>query len=129
MAGGGKKRPTVIVADDHPSVHPLLSRILTRELEVIDNVFDGLALLESADRHCPDLIVVDVCMPGLDGIEAVKRLRSRYPALAVVVISTDVGEEQVRRAMKAGADVFISKASAAENLLPAARAALRAERA
>ena len=119
------KRPTVIIADDHPAVHPLLSRILRRELDVVENVFDGQALVEAVNRLCPDLVVVDIYMPVLDGIEAVKQIHARFPGLAVVFISTDAAEENIQRARLAGAHAFVQKALAAEELLPAARAALR----
>lgn len=121
------RRPTVIIADDHVAVHPLLSRILKRELDVVENVFDGQALVESANRLCPDLVVVDIFMPVLDGIEAVKRIHAQFPGLPAVLISTDAGEENLQRARTSGAHAFVEKASAAEELLPAARAALRGE--
>ena len=118
------RRPTVIIADDHADVHPLLRRSLEPEMNVVGNVFDGQALLDATSRLFPDLIVVDVWMPVLDGIEAVKRLRAQSSTAAVVFISTDAGEENVQRALKTGALAFVLKASAAEDLLPAARAAL-----
>ncbi len=118
----------MIIADDHGDVHPLLRRILEPELDVVESVFDGQALLDATGRLRPDLIVVDVVMPVLDGIEAVKRLKVLSSAVAVVFISTDAGEENVRRALKTGASAFVRKASAAEHLLPAARAALKGQR-
>lgn len=122
------KRPTVIIADDNPAIHPLISRVLRRELDVVESVFDGKALVEATNRLRPDLIVVDVYMPVMDGIEALKRVHGRFPDLPVVVISTDVGEENMQRARLAGAHAIVEKASAAEKLLPAARAALSGRR-
>lgn len=121
-------KPTVIIADDHQDVHPLLRRILEPEFYVVESVFDGLALVNATWRLRPDLIVVDVLMPVLDGIEAVKRLKAQSSTVKVVFISTDAGEENVLRALQTGASVFVRKASAAEDLLPAARAALRGQR-
>jgi len=118
------KRPTVIIADDNAAIHPLLSRILRSELEVVESVFDGQALIEATSRLHPDLLVVDVYMPVLDGIEAVKRIHARFPDLPAVLVSTDAGEENVQRARLAGAHAVVNKASAAEELLLAARAAL-----
>ena len=118
------RRPTAIIADDHVEVHPLLRRILESEIEILENVFDGQALVDAAVRLHPDLIVVDIVMPGLDGIEAVKRIKERSSPVAVVFISTDAAEDNVQRALKTGARAFVRKASAAEHLLPAARAAL-----
>lgn len=122
------RQPTVIIADDHGEVHPLLRRILEPELDVVEDVYDGQALLEAAGRLRPDLIVVDVYMPVLDGIETVKRLKAQSSTVAIVFISTDGGEENVRRALQTGALAFVQKATAAEQLLPAARAALKGQR-
>jgi CheY-like chemotaxis protein len=118
------KRPTVIVADDNAAIHPLICRILQCELDVVGNVFDGQALVEATTSRHPDLVVVDVYMPVLDGIEALKRIHSLFPDLPAVLISTDAGQENLQRARLAGAHAIVKKASAAEDLLPAARAAL-----
>ena len=123
-----EERPTVIIADDHAAIHPLLRRILEPELNVIDGVFDGQALVDAVLRLHPDLIVVDVAMPVLDGIDAVKQLQAWRSGTAVVFISTDAAAENVARALRSGALAFVRKASAAEQLLPAARAALRGQR-
>jgi CheY-like chemotaxis protein len=121
------KRLTAIIADDNLGVHSLLRRVMEVEFEVVHTVVDGEALLEATLRLQPALIVVDVMMPVLDGIEAVMRLRARSCSAVVVFISTDAGEENVRRAFQTGACTFVRKASAAEDLLPAARAALRGQ--
>jgi CheY-like chemotaxis protein len=122
------KRPTVILADDNAAIHPLICRILQCELDVVGNVFDGQALVEATNSHHPDLVVIDIYMPVLDGIEALKRIHSRFPGLPAVLISTDTGQENVQRARLAGAHGIVKKASAAEELLPAARAALVGQR-
>lgn len=122
------RRPTVIVADDHAAIHPLIARILRPEADVVEDVFDGQALVEAVERLCPDLIVVDVYMPVLDGIEALKRIRARFPELAAILISTDAGADNMQRARTVGAHAFVYKGSAAEALLVAARAVLRGER-
>lgn len=122
--GSVAKRQTVIIADDNAAIHPLLSRILERELDVVGNVFDGQALVEATDRLRPDLVVVDIYMPVLDGVEALKNIRANFPDLPAVLISTDAGEENLQRARLAGVHTVVKKASAAEDLLPAVRAAL-----
>jgi two-component system, NarL family, response regulator LiaR len=122
------KKPTAIIADDNESVHGLLRRVMEAEFDVVHTVLDGQALIEAALRLQPAVIVVDVVMPVLDGIEAVTRLKGHCPKTAVIFISTDAGEESVRRAFKTGARSFVRKASAAEDLLPAARAALNGQR-
>ena len=122
------RRPTAIIADDHAEVHPLLRRILEPEFEVVEDVLDGQSLLQAALYFRPDLIVVDVLMPVMGGIEAVKRLSAQLSTVAIVFISTDTDEENVKRALRIGARAFVGKASVAEHLLPAARAALNGQR-
>ena len=122
------RRWTVITADDHAAVHPLLRRLLEPEFDVVASVFDGQALVEATDRLCPDLIVVDILMPVLSGIEAVQRLKAQSSPVAVVFITTDGGRETLQRALGTGALGFVRKASAAEDLLPAARAAIQGHR-
>jgi len=122
------RRPTVIIADDHADVHPLLRRILEPEFDVVGNVFDGQSLIEATGRLRPDLIVVDVLMPVLNGIEAVKKIKAQSSTVAVVLISTDAGEGNVQRALGTGALAFVRKASAAEHLVLAACAALKGQR-
>lgn len=118
----------MIIADDHLEVHSLLRRILEPECDVVEDVFDGRALVDAAGRLLPDLIIVDLYMPVLSGIEAVQRLQGGSRRSAVVFISTDASEENVQRALKVGGRAFVRKASAAEELLPAARAALQEQR-
>ena len=122
-----KGRPTVVIADDHAAVHPLLRRILEPDLDIVECVLDGEALLDAVARLHPDLIVVDVVMPILNGVEAVLRLKAQSSTVAIVFISTDAGKENVQRVLSTGALAFVSKASAAEHLLPAAHAALKGQ--
>lgn len=118
------RRPTVIIADDNQAIHPLITRILRRELDVVESVFDGQALVDATNRLLPDLVVVDVYMPVLNGIEALKRIHARFPDLPAVLISTDASDENMQRARLAGVIGVVKKASAAEELLLAARAAI-----
>jgi DNA-binding NarL/FixJ family response regulator len=118
----------VIIADDHVEVHPLLRRILEPEFDVVDDVFNGQALLKAALYLRPDLIVVDVLMPVMGGIEAVKLIKAQLSTIAVVFVSTDAEQESVKRALRSGGRGFVRKAAAAEHLLPAARAALGGQR-
>jgi DNA-binding NarL/FixJ family response regulator len=123
-----KRRPTVIIADDYVHVHPLLRRLLEPEFEVVEDVFDGQALLEATWRLKPDLIVVDVFMPVLGGIEAVQQLKAQSSRVSVVFITADDEQETMHRALNTGALGYVRKASAAEDLLPAAQAVLRGQR-
>jgi DNA-binding NarL/FixJ family response regulator len=118
----------VVFADDHPGIHPLIRRILvTADFEVVDAVFDGPALIASARFHAPDALVVDIAMPGMSGIEALRRMDGARPR-AVVVLTTHADPILLEQAIAAGALGYVLKAKAASDLGPALRAALRGER-
>lgn len=126
--GADRSCVTVIIADDHKPVHVLLRRLLREtEFEIIESVFGGQALVEAAARLKPHLIIVDVCMPVLDGIEAVQQVKVHSPEISVVFISVDHENDTVERALRTGALGFVRKGSAAEDLLLAARTVLRGQ--
>ena len=117
----------VVIADDHAGIHPLIRRILEPEFDIVDAVFDGQALLDSARAHEPDVLVVDISMPVMNGIEAIRRLEAPRTR-AVVVLTTHADPSLLEQAVKAGALGYVLKASAVTDLAPAIRAALRGER-
>lgn len=117
----------VVFADDHAGIHPLVRRILEPQFEVVDAVFDGRALVDSAERHAPDVLVVDIAMPHLNGIDAVRRLSPQSKA-AVVFLTTHADGALLSQALEAGARGYVLKAAAAADLVPAIHAALRGER-
>ena len=117
----------LVLADDHAGIHPLIRRILGSEFEIVDAVLDGRALVESALANSPDVLVVDISMPGLSGIEAIRSLGPSLPK-AVVVLTTHADPNLVEQAFRAGASGYVLKAKAAMDLAPAIHAALRGER-
>jgi len=118
--------PTVLLADDNPRIHGLVARILGDEFQMLDGAADGEELIETALRLMPDVLVVDIGMPRLNGIEAVKRLSSWRPA-AVVFLTSHGETSLVEQAMAAGGLGYVLKESAVEDLALAIRAALRSE--
>ncbi len=117
----------VVIADDHAGIHPLIRRILEPEFDIVDAVFDGQALMDSARAYEPDVLVVDISMPVMSGIEAIRRLETARTR-AVVVLTTHADLNLLDQAVKAGALGYVLKARAATDLAPAIRAALRGER-
>ena len=114
----------MLIADDHPSVNEALKRILCAEFEVVGAVEDGLALLRAVAELAPDVIVVDVSMPELDGFSALQRLKSNGSDVKVILISAFHEPSFVRIALEWGASGFVLKHSAYDELIPAVRAAL-----
>lgn len=116
-----EQRPTVILADDHPMMLEGMRRFLEPVLEVVATVPDGLELVEAVTRLRPDLAIVDVSMPGLDGIEATRRLAEVSPATRVLVLSFHGEASWVQAAFEAGAWGYLAKTAAAAEIELAVR--------
>jgi len=119
-----ERRPRAVLADDHPMMLTGLRKLLERELEVMETVTDGEALLAAAERRRPDLVITDVEMPGLDGIEATRRLQAILPEVKVLILSIHADPSCVRAAFEAGAWGYLSKTSAPEEIERAVREVL-----
>jgi len=110
------KKPTLLLADDHAIVLDGLRRLLEPEFDLVGSVGDGWALLEGAARLNPDVIVADVSMPLLNGIEAVRRLKKMNPCCKVVILSMHGELEIATEALRAGASAYVLKHSAIDML-------------
>lgn len=119
-----RRRPTLLLADDHPMMLEGLRRLLERDYEVIGTARDGKTLLEIAERQRPDLVITDLSMPGVGGIEATRWLLALLPAVRVVVLSIHAEPSQVRMAFEAGAYAYLTKACAPEEIETALREVL-----
>jgi DNA-binding NarL/FixJ family response regulator len=118
------KRPRVLLADDHRLVAEGLKSLLTPDFELVGLVEDGRALVAEAKRLRPDVIVADITMPRLNGLEALALLKADNPAVKVVIITMHRESAYARRAISAGASGFVLKHSAPTELVAAIRAAL-----
>jgi len=118
-------RLRVLVVDDQALVRAGFSSILQREadLEVVGEAADGVEALEAVGRTNPDVVLMDVRMPRMDGIAATRQLRARHPAVRVVVLTTYDLDEYLLEALRAGACGFLLKDVRAEHLPGAVRAA------
>lgn len=116
--------PTVLLADDHPVMLGGLRRLLEPELEVVATVTDGQDLLDAAEHLRPDLVITDVSMPGLDGIEATRLLQVILPGVRVLILSISAEPSCVRAAFEAGAWAYLTKSSAPEEIERAVREVL-----
>ena len=117
------RRARVLLADDHRIVGDGLKQILEPEFELVGIVEDGFALLEAAAEEKPDVIVTDISMPGLNGIEALEELKKTDPDVQVVCMTMHTNVAYARRALDAGALGYVLKHSAADELVMAVRAA------
>lgn len=120
-------RSRVLLADDHRMVAEGLKSLLTPEFELVEVVEDGRALIAAARKHRPDVIVADITMPHLNGIDALPQLREDHPEVRVVFLTMHRDVAYARRALEAGALGFVLKHSAPAELVTAIRAALKGQ--
>ncbi len=116
-------RTRVLLADDHRLVAQGLMRVLEQDFELLGIVEDGKALVDAARQVQPDVIVSDISMPGLSGIEALEQLKRDNPAVRVVFLTMHHNVAYARQAMNLGAMGYVLKHSAADELILAVRAA------
>ena len=117
-------RARVLLADDHRMVAEGVKRLLEEEFELAAVVEDGRQLVETARRLRPDVIVADITMPHLNGIEALRQLKQDNPEVRVVFLTMHKDAAYARRALEAGARGYVLKHSAQTELFLAVRAAL-----
>ncbi len=118
-------RPRLLLADDHTLFVEALQRVLEPEFELIGAVADGRALLEAAPRLAPDVILLDLSMPLLNGIDAAQQLRRLVPEAKLVFLSMHGDPTYVTEAFRAGASGYVLKRASATELVQAIRTALR----
>ena len=115
----------VLIVDDHAMVRRGMRDFLDLhgDLEVVGEAADGVAALEATDEFRPDVVVMDLMMPGMGGITAITQLKERHPATEVVAITSFIEEDRVVAAIEAGASGFLLKDAEADDLAAAIRSA------
>ena len=113
------RRPSILIADDHTIVAEGLVKLLSERFDVVATVADGTALIEAAERLRPDIIITDVNMPSVSGLEALERLKKRGVASKFVILTMHKETSVATKAMRAGASAFLLKVSAGEELIDA----------
>ncbi len=121
---------TLILADDHDVVRLGLRRLLEAEtdLNVIGEASDGLQVLPMVERLRPDILVLDLVMPGLNGLEVVRQVKKRVPKTHVIVLSMHANEAYVFEALRNGAVAYVLKGSNGSELVQAIRSVLAGQR-
>jgi DNA-binding NarL/FixJ family response regulator len=117
-------RARIVLADDHKDLLASVAAMLDPEFDVVDVVDDGEALVESACKHDPDVVVLDITMPNLNGMEAARRLMESGSRAKIVFLTVHQNEELVRAALDLGANGYVVKSRLPSDLAPALRAAL-----
>jgi DNA-binding NarL/FixJ family response regulator len=111
----------IIIVDDHQIVRAGLEQLLATDpsLSVVATAGDGTRAIALVAEHLPDLVLMDLSMPVMDGIEATRRIKAAFPEIAILVLSSHGDEDHVVRALEAGADGYLLKHSDPEQLLRA----------
>ena len=125
-----KKDIRVIIADDHPVVRKGLRMTLEEfgaEIELVGEAEDGKAAVRLVEEVQPDVVLLDIRMPGMDGLEALEHMRASSPQVAVVILTTYNEDAFLLRGLQAGACGYLLKDCPLETLLHAIRAAARGE--
>ena len=118
-------RPRVVIADDHTLVAELCKRLLESEYDVVGIVGDGRALVQAAEELKPDVIVVDIAMPVLNGFDAGLRVKERFPAVKVLYLTMNSDPELAAEALCRGCSGYLLKTCAVSELVTAVRTVLR----
>lgn len=114
-------RPRVLIADDHTLVVEGLRKILEPECQVVGAVEDGRSLLLAAEKMKPDIILLDISMPLLNGVEAARRIRAALPGARMIFVTMHADATYVAGAFRAGASGYVLKRCASLELLKAIR--------
>jgi DNA-binding NarL/FixJ family response regulator len=120
---------TVLLADDHTMVRKGLRTLLDAEadIEVIGEAEDGREAVSKATELRPHVVVMDITMPGLNGLEATRQIKQQFPQIQVVVLTMHTAEEYIVQILRAGASAYVVKRAAPSELISAVRAAHRSE--
>jgi DNA-binding NarL/FixJ family response regulator len=119
------KRPRVLLADDHRMLREAFTRLLETDCDVVGSVADGRALLAAAPDLRPDIVVLDIAMPLLNGLDAARQLKQEMPEVKVIFLTMSEDPDIVAEAFRAGGSGYLLKHSAASELLQAVREVYR----
>src|SRR6478735_4952842 len=110
------KRPRVLLADDHRLIREAFAQLLEPSCDVVGTVADGRALLAAATELRPDIVVLDIAMPMLNGLDAARQLKGLMPEVKVIFLTVSEDPDLAAEAFRCGASGFLLKNSAATEL-------------
>jgi len=125
-AAGAAVKARVLVVDDHALLRTGVANIINQEpdLCVIAEAGNGVEAIEAFERHHPDVTLIDLRMPVMEGVEAIRQIRDRDPRARVIVLTTYDTDEEISRALKAGAKAYVLKDISADDLIGCIREVL-----
>jgi DNA-binding NarL/FixJ family response regulator len=119
----------IVVADDHPLIREALTRTIDEQpdLEAVAEATDGLEALELCRRFQPQLVLMDVLMPKMDGLEATRKIKSDSPRTSVLVLTASENANHLSEALKAGAAGYVQKGTTTQETIGAVRKVLEGQ--
>lgn len=127
---GEQQRIRVVVVDDHQVVREglrMMLEILGEGFSLVGEAPDGVSAIRVVEEIQPDVVLMDLRMPGMDGLEAIKRIHSEWPQVAIVILTTYNEDEWLLKGLRAGACGYLLKDASSETLFHAIRSAARGE--
>ncbi|MBI3805151.1 MAG: response regulator transcription factor [Nitrospirae bacterium] len=123
------RRIKILIADDHTIVRQGMRRLLEGypDLEVVGESQDGDETVAAAERLAPELVIMDISMPGFSGLEATRKIKKKYPAIKIVILTVHAEKEYIFQILQSGASGYLLKGSPIEELVTAIRAVDRGE--
>lgn len=119
----------VVIADDHELVRTGIKRLLEDfdDIQVVAEACDGLSAINTCEEHNPDVILMDINMPGINGLEATRQLRRKHQNLKIIVVSMHNDEISTQRLLKAGSNGYLTKESSIGEIASAIRKVMNGE--
>lgn len=118
-------RPRILIADDHELVVQGFRKLLGTAYDIVATVTDGQALVRAADEFSPEIVLVDLSMPRLNGLDAIERVKARQPRIRFIVLTQQEDPDTAAEAIRRGASGFVLKSSAPSELFEAIDDVLR----
>jgi DNA-binding NarL/FixJ family response regulator len=112
-------KPRLLIAENHPAMRARVASLLERDFDVVATVAGGLAAVEAASRFLPDLVILDVSMPTLDGPDVARRVKAQGCNAKIVFISVSMDLNQITACLAAGGDAYVSKMRMGTDLIHA----------
>ncbi len=109
----------ILIVDDHPALRAGLRSLLSPFYDIVGEAGDGLEALDSMERSLPDLVLMDLSMPRMDGIAATREIKKKWPATRILAFTVHDSPEYLAAVMEAGADGYLLKDSSRDELLQA----------
>jgi len=123
----GASRPRILIADDHALIAEAFNKLLATAFDVVATVYDGRSLIETAQRLQPDVILADIGMPLLNGLEAAQRIKRTLPHVKIIYVTINHDPDVVAEAFRRGASGYLSKTAAVAELVAAIYQALNGD--